>query len=85
LFADDKCCLLEQSAAQDGLGRLTKSVTFDVKTIEALRSDKGSDEGKVFNLVRGLHQELEEEPAAAPVLQPLKDRADRILKDLEAR
>jgi type I restriction enzyme R subunit len=50
-----------------------------------LRSGKGSDEGKVFNLVRGLHQELEEKPAAAPVLQPLKDRADRILKDLEAR
>jgi type I restriction enzyme R subunit len=77
--------LVELSATQDGLGRLTKSVTFDVNTLEALRRDKGSDEGKVFNLVRGLHKELDDEPAAAPILQPLKDRAERILEDLEHR
>ncbi len=77
--------LVEQNAMQEGLGRLTKSVTFDVKTLEALRSDKGSDEGKVFNLVRGLQKEIDDNPDAAPVLQPLKDRAERILKDLENR
>lgn len=37
------------------------------------------------NLVRGLQHEIDEDPAAAPVLQPLKDRAERILKDLEER
>jgi type I restriction enzyme, R subunit len=77
--------LVEQSATQEGLGRLTKSVTFDVKTLEALRSEKGSDEGKVFNLVRGLQKEIDDDPNAAAVLQPLKDRAERILKDLEDR
>jgi type I restriction enzyme, R subunit len=77
--------LVEQNATQDGLGSLTKSVTFDVKTLEALRSDKGSDEGKVFNLVRGLQQEIDDNADAAPVLQSLKDRAERILKDLENR
>lgn len=77
--------LVEQNAMQEGLGRLTKSVTFDVKTLEALRSDKGSDEGKVFNLVRGLQKEIDDDADAAPVLQPLKDRAERILKDLENR
>jgi type I restriction enzyme R subunit len=70
---------------QDGLGGLTKSVTFDVKTLEALKSEKGSDEGKVFNLVRGLQKEIDENADAAPILQPLKDRAERILKDLENR
>jgi type I restriction enzyme R subunit len=60
-------------------------VTFDVRTLEALRSEKGPDEGKVFNLVRGLQQEIDDDPGAAPVLQPLKDRAERILKDLENR
>jgi type I restriction enzyme, R subunit len=60
-------------------------VTFDVKTLEALRSEKGSDEGKVFNLVRGLQKEIDDDPNAAAVLQPLKDRAERILKDLEDR
>jgi type I restriction enzyme R subunit len=77
--------LIEESVTQEGLGRLTKSVTFDVKTLESLRGEKGPDEGKVFNLVRGLQQEIENDPAAAPVLQPLKDRAERILKDLEER
>lgn len=38
---------------------LTKTVTFDVKTLEGLRREPGSDEAKVFNLVRSLHQELE--------------------------
>lgn len=77
--------LVEQSATQEGLGRLTKAVTFDVKTLEALRSEKGSDEGKVFNLVRGLQKEIDDDPNAASVLQPLKDRAERILKNLEER
>jgi type I restriction enzyme R subunit len=40
--------LVEQSATQEGLGRLTKSVTFDVRTLDALRGEKGSDEGKVL-------------------------------------
>ncbi len=77
--------LVEESATQDGLGLITKSVTFDVKTLESLKSDKGSDEGKVFNLVRGLQQEIDEDPNAAAVLQPLKDRAERIIRDLEGR
>jgi type I restriction enzyme R subunit len=77
--------LVEESATQEGLGKLTKSVTFDVKTLEGLRSEPGSDEGKVFNLVRGLQKEIEEEADAAPVLQSLKHRAERILKDMENR
>jgi type I restriction enzyme R subunit len=77
--------LIEESAEQHGLGRLTKTVTFDVATLKSLRGEDGPDEGKVFNLVRGLQHEIDEDPAAAPVLQPLKDRAERILKDLEER
>jgi type I restriction enzyme, R subunit len=77
--------LVEENASLGGLGRLTKSVTFDLKTLEALRSEKGTDEGKVFNLVRGLQKEIDEDQNAAPILQPPKDRADRILKDLVNR
>lgn len=76
--------LIQENATQEGLGRLTKSITFDVKTLESLRSKEGSDEGKVFNLVRGLTKEMED-PDTAAMLQPLKDRAERILKDLEER
>ena len=77
--------LIEENATQTGLGRLTKSVIFDLKTLEAMRAEQGPDEGKVFNLVRGLQKEIDDNPAAAPVLQPLKDRAERIVKDLETR
>jgi len=56
-----------------------------VKTLEGLRREPGSDETKVFNLVRSLHHELEEEPAAAPVLRPIAERAERILQELENR
>jgi len=77
--------LVETNATQEGLGRLTKSVTFDLKTLETLRGEKGSDEGKVFNLVRGLQKEIDEDANAAPILQPLKERAERILKDLQTR
>ncbi len=77
--------LIQECVIQEGLGRLTKTVTFDVKTLESLRAEKGPDEGKVFNLVRGLTKEMDENPDAAAVLQPLKDRAERILRDLEER
>ena len=77
--------LVQESASQEGLGNLTKTVTFDVSTLEALRREPGSDEGKVFNLVRGLRHEIENEPDMEPVLLPLKERAERILKALEDR
>jgi type I restriction enzyme R subunit len=77
--------LVEESVTQQGLGRLTKTVTFDLNTLEGLRTEPGSDEGKVFNLVRGLRREIDEESDVAPVLQALKDRAERIIKDLEDR
>jgi type I restriction enzyme R subunit len=77
--------LIEENAIQIGLGRLTKSITFDVKTLDSVRGEDGPDEGKVFNLVRGLQKDIDDDPGAAPVLNPLKERADRILKDLESR
>ena len=77
--------LVQESASQEGLGFLTKTVTFDIHTLEALRGEKGSDEAKVFNLVRGLQDEVENEPDMGPVLRPLKDRAEFILKGMEER
>ena len=57
-----------------GLGNLTNSVTFDPRTLAALRKESGPDEAKVFNLVPGLQAEVESEP-----------RLESVLKDLEAR
>ena len=77
--------LVAESATQEGLGYRTKAVTFDLRTLQALRSEPGPDEAKVFNLVRGLRQEIANEPDRQPVLLPLKERAERILRDLADR
>ncbi|MEH0933178.1 type I restriction endonuclease subunit R [Micromonospora sp. CPCC 205558] len=77
--------LIQDSATQDGLGRFSKVVDFDVETLEQLKSEAGPDEGKVYNLLRGLRKEMEEDPAGAVVLQSIKERADRVMQNLEDR
>ena len=77
--------MVQEKSAQEGLGYLTKTVTFDMQTLSVLRGEKGSDEAKVFNLVRGLQREIENHPDMGSVLRPLKDRAEHILKDMEER
>ena len=77
--------LVQENATQEGLGRLTKTATFDVSTLKTLQSQPGSDAAKVFNLVRGLRQEIESNPDKESVLLPLKERAESILKELENR
>ena len=66
--------LVEGSAAMYGLGNLTKSVTFDLRTLTAMRRESGPDEAKVFNLVRGLQTEVESEPGLESVLKGLEER-----------
>ena len=51
--------MVQESASQKGLGYLTKTVTFDMQTLHALQANKGTDEAKVFNLVRGLARSRE--------------------------
>jgi len=77
--------LIRDSAHQEGLGYGTKTVTFDVETLETLRSEPGPAEAKAFNLVRGLRQEVVRQAEMEAVLRPLQERAEGILKDLEER
>jgi type I restriction enzyme R subunit len=77
--------LIEDMATQEELGRFSRVVSFDVDTLQSLKEEASPDEGKSYNLVRGLQKEIEENPARAIVLQGLKDRADRVINDLEDR
>ena len=77
--------MVQEHSSQEGLGYLTKTVTFDMQTLNALREEKGSDEAKVFNLVRSLQREVRSDQEMGSVLRPLKDRADHILKGMEER
>lgn len=77
--------LVSENARQWGLDRIVKTVTFDAQALNEMRDEPGLDEGKVFNLVRGLTREIQEQPDSAPLLQTIKERADRVLQDLEQR
>lgn len=77
--------LIESSAEQEGLGRIAKIVTFDVATLESLKGEDGPEEGKIYNLLRGLRKEMEEDPVKAVALRALKERADQVIKNLEER
>jgi len=55
------------------------------KTLEGLRGQPGSDEGKVFNPVRGLRKEIEDEAETAPVLAIAEGPSRPDLKDMENR
>ena len=77
--------LIESSVEQEGLGRIAKVVTFDVATLEQLKGEEGPDEGKIYNLLRGLRKEIDEDPAKAVVLRALMERADQVIKNLEER
>ncbi|MFJ3081771.1 type I restriction endonuclease subunit R [Streptomyces halstedii] len=77
--------LIESSAEQEGLGRIAKVVTFDVATLESLKGEEGPEEGKIYNLLRGLRKEMEEDPVKAVALRALKERADQVIKSLEER
>ena len=59
--------LVEGSTTIQGLGNVTKAVTFDLRTLAALSKESGPDEAKVFNLVRGLQAEAEREPGLEAV------------------
>jgi type I restriction enzyme R subunit len=56
-----------------------------IATLESLRAGDGPDEGKAYNLVRGLRHEMENDPAASVVLESLRTRAERVLRDMEDR
>ena len=77
--------LVREGTVLEGPGSEGHGVDFDLETVEALRGKPGPPERKVFNLLRGLRKEVEEKPEAQAVLVPLRERAERILKDMEDR
>ena len=77
--------MLQRSAVTEGLGHAPRTITFDLKTVEALRGEPRRDEAKVFNLLRGMRKERMDAPEMAAILVPLLARAERVREDLEAR
>ena len=77
--------MVQRNAVTEGLGHVPRAVTFDLKTVEALRGGPKRDEAKVFNLLRGMRRAIDDNAELAAVLLPLQERAERVQRDLEAR
>ena len=77
--------MVQEGAVTEGLGHSIKTMTFDLRTVEALRGRSERDEAKVFNLLRGMQKEIDDATETAAVLLPMWERAERVRQDLEAR
>lgn len=87
-FYDDVARKTEQmvrdGAASYGPVVAGKTIEFDLKTLQSLRSEGDDDNASVINLVRAIEQEAEDDEEQ-PVLIDIAQRARSILDALEQR
>ncbi len=77
--------LIRANAASHGLSKLTKTVEFDEAALKALKDDKGSDNGKIINLIKSLAKTANDRGAKEPYLISIAERAESVLTALEDR
>jgi type I restriction enzyme, R subunit len=77
--------LVRENAAAHGLDKLSKTVEFDEAALKALKDEKGSDNGKVINLVKSVVTSAGERGAKEPYLISIGERAESIMTALEDR
>jgi type I restriction enzyme R subunit len=77
--------LVRENAAAHGLDKLSKTVEFDEAALKALKDEKGSDNGKVINLVKSVVTSAGERGAKEPYLISIGERAENIMTALEDR
>jgi type I restriction enzyme R subunit len=77
--------LVRENAASHGLSRLARTADFDEAALTALKNQKGSDSGKVINLVKSLTKNATDRGAKEPYLISIADRAEHIMAALEER
>jgi type I restriction enzyme R subunit len=77
--------LVRENAATYGLNKMTKTVEFDATALQALKDKKGSNNGKVINLVKSLGKSATDRGEREPYLIPISERADAVMAALEDR
>jgi len=69
-------------AGEIGTGR---TVEYDAKTLDSMRKNASTDNGKIMNLLRDLRQRTEAEAAANPALKGLFERAQSVTVQFQDR
>src|SRR5437879_2337981 len=64
---------------------MTKTVEFDEAALKALKDKKGSDNGKVINLVKSLTKSASDRGEKEPYLISIAERAEAVMAALEDR
>lgn len=77
--------MVRETATSYGPIATGKTVDFDLKTLQSLRTDDGDDNATVINLVRAIEREADEKADEQPVLVDIAQRAQAILEALEQR
>lgn len=77
--------MVRDMASSYGVVTTGKVVEFDLKTLQALRSQGDDDNATVINLVRAIETEAQEHSEQQPVLLDIAQRAATILEALEQR
>lgn len=77
--------LVRENAEMHGLTEITKTVEFDEAALDALKKKKGSNNGKVINLIKSLTKSASDRGAKEPYLISIAERAESVLADLEDR
>ena len=77
--------LVRENAAAHGLDKLSKTVDFDEAALKALKDERGSENGKVINLVKSVVASAGERGAKEPYLISIGERAESIMTALEDR
>jgi type I restriction enzyme R subunit len=77
--------LVRENAASHGLAKMTKVVEFDAAALQALKDRKGSDNGKVINLIKSLTKSATDRGEKEPYLISIAERAESVMTALEDR
>lgn len=77
--------LVRENAASHGLAKMTKVVEFDAAALQMLKDKKGSDNGKVINLIKSLTKSATDRGEKEPYLISIAERADSVMTALEDR
>jgi type I restriction enzyme R subunit len=77
--------LLQERVRLEGEVGTSRSVEYDAKTLETLRKNVSTDNGKIMNLLRDLRLRTRDEAAANPALKGLFERAQSVTTQFQDR
>src|SRR5579885_3164554 len=84
-FLRKTAALVQEHTKGGGIESLDKTVELNVEALEKIAGDDRPETVKIFNLVKAIHDLVEQEGAKAPHLIPIGERAAQVALNFEER